>query len=401
MAIYEPVIDTGVIVVDTSEIKSDLQATYRSAFGESLQLGDETPQGVLISGQTAERTAAVNAVANVANQINPNLAGGVYLDAIMALTGLTRAVATASTFATDPTVTGVAGTLIPTGSRAQNSSGDLFETTTDVTLTGTDTVPFISIELGAIPCTIGDLSIVSNIVGWETVNNTVAATVGTPAASDVLSRTTRNNALALQGTGSRESIISSVTAVENVFSVVARDNSQPTTQIVDGVSLDPNSVWVCVSGGDSTTIAERLNTAKNIGCQWQNGKSSDPISIELTDQYNGQTVDILFDRPDDVPVSYQLTVLSNGVTNVSSVVKNAIIAYAAGEIDGLGSLGVGVDVSPFTATSAVNAIEPQINVLTCEVTKNAVVDFQPETILIELYEIASTAEAFITVVVDP
>lgn len=401
MAIYEPVVDTGVIVVDTSEIKTDLQATYRSAFGESLQLGDETPQGVLISGETAERTAAVSAVANVANQLNPNLAGGVYLDAIMALTGLTRAVATASTFATAPTVTGIVGTLIPAGSRAQNSAGDLFETTADVTLTGTDTVPVISVELGAIPCTIGDLSIVSNIVGWETVNNTVAATVGTPAASDVLARTTRNNALSLQGTGSRESIISSVTAVENVFSVVSRDNNQPTTQVVDGVSLDPNSVWVCVSGGDSTTIAERLNTSKNIGCQWQNGKSSDPISIELTDPYNGQTVDILFDRPDDVPVSYQLTVLSNGVTNVSSVVKNAILAYAAGEIDGLGSLGVGVDVSPFTATSAVNAIEPQINVLTCEVTKNAVVDFQPETIPIELYEIASTAEAFITVVVDP
>lgn len=59
-------------------------------FGQDLDISPETPQGVLITMETENRDAIVRNNAELANQINPDLAGGVFLDAIWALMGGAR-----------------------------------------------------------------------------------------------------------------------------------------------------------------------------------------------------------------------------------------------------------------------------------------------------------------------
>ena len=77
---------------------------------------------MLIAAETLARTEVVNNNAALANQINPNNAGGVFLDAILALTGMQRSSAT-QTLVTNVTLTGVAGTVISAGTLAATAAG--------------------------------------------------------------------------------------------------------------------------------------------------------------------------------------------------------------------------------------------------------------------------------------
>src|ERR1700750_192022 len=146
---YTYVTSTGVIVPDTSQILSDVQTEYREVFGADLVVSPDTPQGVLISAEALARAAVVANNAAVANQINPNVAGGTFLDAIMALTGLQRTAQT-QTQVPNVAVAGIAGTVIPEGSLAQTAAGDQFQTLSQVTLDGTGraTVNFASVAYG-------------------------------------------------------------------------------------------------------------------------------------------------------------------------------------------------------------------------------------------------------------
>jgi len=76
MEAYDFVSDTGVIIPDTEVLKEEVQQEYLDVFGEDLNLSDETPEGILISAETSSRTGVATNNAVLANQINPNLAGG-------------------------------------------------------------------------------------------------------------------------------------------------------------------------------------------------------------------------------------------------------------------------------------------------------------------------------------
>jgi hypothetical protein len=125
MPAYSYLTTTGTIIPDTADLKAEVQAEFRAALGSDLSIEDETPQGVLIVGEVQSRSAAAANNAALANQINPDVSGGVFLDALSALSGLQRAAATV-TVVSGVELTGVPGTVIPTGTRARTSAGDVF-----------------------------------------------------------------------------------------------------------------------------------------------------------------------------------------------------------------------------------------------------------------------------------
>lgn len=184
---YDYLTRTGVIVPDTSAVLDTVQDEWRSVFGNDLSMNAETPQGVLITADTLGRDAVMRNNAALANQINPNQAGGVFLDAICALTGLARRPATRSMIA-HADLTGLPGTVIPSGARARTQAGDLFEIIQAVTLAqdGRATASFRSVEYGPITALAGTLvHIVDSVLGWETVNNRENAALGQTEQSDV------------------------------------------------------------------------------------------------------------------------------------------------------------------------------------------------------------------------
>ena len=83
---YEYVDSAGLILPDTSELETEVEDEYKAVFGDDLDVNPETPEGILITAEVTQRAGLVSSNAQVANQINPNFAGGVFLGAIAALT---------------------------------------------------------------------------------------------------------------------------------------------------------------------------------------------------------------------------------------------------------------------------------------------------------------------------
>lgn len=398
---YEYVTANGVIVEDTADVQAEIQNEWKTTFGSDLSVDPSTPQGVIITSDTLARTSVIRNNAALANQVNPNLAGGVFLDALCALTGLARQAQSRSTIA-DVVLAGVSGTAVPAGVTAKTSAGDLFESITQVMIPsgGTVTVDFQSVEYGPVPALANTLTQVANgVLGWETVTNPNAAVLGTTQESDASLRSRRRETLALQGIAIPEAITSALYAVEGVKSLTFRENVAATSQVIDGVTMLAHSIWACVDGGTDADIAASLLQNKSAGCAWTSGAGT-PVSVNVTDAASGQTYAVDFDRPEQVGILVRATVKAASYTgDVTTAVKAAIMAYAENGIAGETGIVVGQSVSPFELAGAVNEEAPGIFVQKMEVSLASSVSYQTTEISLDIWQIADIQDSYITVVV--
>jgi len=400
MTAYNYIDLNGTIVADTSAIKAEVEAEQREIFGEDVDLSDESPNGVLVNSETIARNGVAVNNANLANQINPNLAGGVFLDAVWALTrALTggRKEATRSTFSTPPDLTGVPGTLIPSGSVALVGENK-FETVSDVTLdgSGNGSVNFQAVETGPVSADIGGLNSIAPgaPLGWETVNNTVAATLGQSEEPDEVSRQRRLDTLALQGISLSEAVKSAVSDLDGVKSLSYRENYTKSDTTIDGVFLLANSVYTCVDGGTDEDIAFALFENKTAGANW-NGA----VTVNVTDPTSGQIYPVKFARPDDVQIWVRVTIAPTAITNPADVVETSVLRYANGLIDGSPGFVVGASVSTFEIAAAINNDTPEIFVRQVEISLNGI-SYDVVEIPLDIFEIARTDAIKISTVIS-
>lgn len=365
---YEYVTLTGVIVPDTAELRTDVENEWKAAFGDDLTVTPDTRQGVLITAETLARDGVVRNNAAVANQINPNLAGGVFLDALWALTGGARVAATFSRVE-GVTLAGIPNTIIPALSQARvGPDGPIFELVSAVQLdaSGNATGTFQALEPGPQAAPAGDLdTIVSGVLGWETVSNPAAGVPGVAGESDIAARRRRRQTLALQGTALPEAITSELNDVDGVRSVLFRENYTDAPLTVDGETLVANSILVVVDGGTDDDVAAALLAKKSGGCNW-NGTTT----VNTVEPVSGQTYPVKFTRPTLVPIYVEVTVRQSTASQLSDpaqAIRDVLLAYANGELDGESGLPTGEDVSPFELASAVNTLSPAIYVVNMEI----------------------------------
>jgi len=353
MADYKYIADNGVIVPDTADIKAEVEQEFKTALGERMSVSPNTPQGRLISTETDVRTAVVRNNAQLANQINPNLAVGVFLEAISAFLDIGRNPASYSVIP-GVEVTGIPLTQIAQGSRARSRSGDTFATVSTITLSsaGRAVVDFVATETGPVTCVPGDLiTVVDAVLGWETVYNVNAAVPGEDEQSDISLRLERQLRLANQGISTMEAQISGLYGLPGVKSLSFLENISHNFETVEGIYMKPHSVWACVYGGTDADIAMSLLKNKTDGAAW-NGA----VSVTVIEPHAEIPYTVLFDRPIDVPIQISVTVRRGTVDQV----KAAIMQYADGEIDGERGFIVGGDVSPFELAGAINLYRTDI-----------------------------------------
>jgi hypothetical protein len=394
---YQYLDTTGVIVPDTATIQAEVEGEYKAVFGQDLVVTANTPQGVLITAETTARANVLRNNAAVANQINPNLAGGVFLDAIWALTGGQRL---AASFTTVPGVhlLGLPGMVVPAGSQASLVDGTLFASASAVTLDGGGNgyVEFQAVEAGPVAVNVGALTqIVTAVLGWDTVTNPTAGTPGRSQESDLAARQRRKNTLSLQNVALSLAITSGLYDTPNVRSLQYRENFTKTDATIDGIFLLANSVWACVDGGLDADIAATLLEHKSLGADW-NGA----VTVNVLDSASGQTYPVKFDRPTAIPVQARVTVRAGGtLTDPATAVRKAITDYAAGLQAGEPGFVVGGSVSAFELAGAVNREAPGIYVQKCEISLLSVTSWTTNEIVIALDEIASILSGNIEVVV--
>lgn len=393
--VYTYVTETGTIVPDTTDILSEVQQEFLSAFGSDLNLSPSSPQGLLITIEALARAAVADNNAALANQINPNLAGGVFLDAILALTGTQRTAATYTTVSCN--LTGVAGTIVPAGSLAQTvvTAPDLpeqFALQSQVTLTGgTVAATFVAVNSGPVQANIGTLTqIISNVIGWETITNPALPTnIGAATQSDANARLYRQQTLFAQGSSLAGAMMAAVQAVTGVTSLFFQENTAATTQVVNGVTMVAHSIYACINGGDDTAVATALVSKKSGGCAYNNGASASPVSVNITEPFSGQVMTVLFDRPDKILVEVQVTAHApTTVTDPVAVIKKAINDYAMGLLDGEPGLTVGTSVSVFELAGAINQEAPSIVLINVEIKKDGDPSYSNNPIAIDPWQVA-------------
>lgn len=385
----------GVIVPDTSEILVNTNTEWLDTFGLDIDLNPESPQGILIASDVAVRSEVAANNAAIANQINPNYAGGVFLDDIWSLTGGSRRPAI-FTIVDNVLLSGVPGVVIPSGSRRRTTAGGLFQLISTVTLnnSGTGVGTFQALEAGPIPCAAHSLTVPVpgyTSIGWETSDNPDDGRTGQLQQSDLSVRQERNQTLGLQGRSLAESVWSNVRALPGVRSLTFRENYTKLDTTIDGIFLLANSVWLCVDGGIDSDIAEALYRTKSGGADW-NGS----VSVDYRDPIFGQNFPVKFDRPSAKNMMVKVTgrVAGTITGNPVGLVKQALVDYANGlSINGEPGFVIGEDVSPFELASASNAAVPNVFISKVEIaTESATPTWSVSTL-----EIALNEKAYLTV----
>lgn len=264
--LYEYNVNTGIVIPQTSEIKSKVQAEYQAALGSNLSLVDSTPQGVLIQNSTDLRVAVVEANANMVNGWNIYFAQGIQLDAIGTTFGVTRRAKQPTTVTAF--IYGVGGTVIPEGSIAQTKDGYNFITVTEATIenTGNVEVIFRSEEEGAIPCPPNSLTvIVSNITGWERVNNPEQGITGYDVETDYSYRR-RILKEYYKSEGYLDSYVARLSEDPDVKDSLVLENYDDVPIIKRGIPIAPNSIVAIVEGGEDEDVRYAIFNAKSDGC---------------------------------------------------------------------------------------------------------------------------------------
>lgn len=365
MANYLYITPQGVVVPDTSQILADVTAEYVAVFGADLVTTPDSPAGLLINAEALARTEVVQNNAAVLNQINPNIAGGVFLDGIMGLMGIGRN-SSSKTYVSAVDITGAAGTVIPVGSLAQDVSGNKYALVSGVIigLDGTTTGDFQCTVDGPTACPAHTLdTIVSSVLGWETVDNAAPGVIGSNTQSDVSARAYRNNTLGFQGVALAVAISSAVHAVEGVKSLWFQENVASTTEVINGISMTSHSIYVAVDGGNSTDIAAALLENKSTGSNWIG-----TTTVDLIEPISGQEYAVKFAVATPVSVSIEIETINGN----SADIKQAVLNYMNGLVTGFplvdrSAWAVGGTLSCFEIAAAVAAQFPQYIITNVEI----------------------------------
>lgn len=391
--LYTYINTSGVIVPDTENLQTEVEQEYKDTFGEDLDVTPETPQGRLIELDTRMRSEVLQCAASIANVINPNLSYGMFLDAIAALTGCVRRQATRSEVMA--TLGGTPGTTIPAGSLATTEDySKVFSLSQSVTLNenGTATATFYSQEYGDIQLAAGELNTIkTGVLGWETITNNDAATAGKNRETDSELKERRIDTL-FSGRSFVGDIKSYLLSVDGVKSVDLYNNYHLEPVIVNGVTIEPKSVFVCVYGGSDQDVGMALYKSTAPGCGFTGN-----TTVTVTDPFCNHNYEVSFYRPTEVEIDVKVYIkVDTGSGDVTGAIKQAILDYQDGKVGNVDGLQVGVVVSPFEIASAINIEVPGVFVQQVQIAKHNAT-LATSAISITMAEIARISTENITI----
>lgn len=317
----------GVITVDTSAIKADFQAAYQNALGANLDLDDSTPQGQLITNDTATLTSAMGEVVNIANSFSVFYATGTALDVVAAFFGYYRKQGVGTVVTAN--LTGTAGTIVPKGSIVSNGTFEFaLLDDTAINSAGTTTAQFQCTQYGANPCLAGTLTtIVTTVEGWDTVNNPADGIQGYTTENDNEFRyRITANWFNIRARSILGAIVDNVAAINDVITAVGRENPGDSQLQIDDVTLKPHSIYICAVGGNSDDIAQVLAGQKTLGAG-VNGNTE----ISYYDPDVDYTYTYIINRPTvmDLYVEIQYSANSYTPANVEPQIKQLVMEYVA------------------------------------------------------------------------
>jgi len=333
--------NVGFVAPSQSSIVSGLDADWIAAFNGTLNTAPAEPAGQLITSQAAILGNCNDQQVALYNGIDPAYASGRMQDAIGRIYFLTRNPAQSTVL--QVVCVGAVGVVIPVGSLVSDPSGILYSCTGAGTIPsgGSITLSFASVPTG--PITVpASVSIYRAIPGWNTAT-VVSGVVGNLVESRAAFEARREATVAANGAGFLPAIAGSIAKLPGVIDWYVTENYTGSPATIGGVTLAANSLYVCVTGGTSASIAQAIWTKKNPGCAYtgnttvtvydtNSGYSSPYPSYSVT--YEVPTAEAICFT---VSIKNSAQVPSNALTQIQGAINYAFLGEDGGARARIGS----------------------------------------------------------------
>lgn len=326
----------GFIVPTDDAILTGVLADMNGAFGGNLNVINlETSQGQLATSQAAIIADADQTFLNYTQQVDPAYATGRMQDAIARIYFIERLPAQQTTVGC--TCVGAAGTIIPIGSLAQDTAGNIYLALTGGTIPqgGSLTLQFANQVVGPIPCPESTLTtIYKAIPGWDSITNPDDGVLGANTESRAAFEARRAASVALNSVGSLPSIVGAVLNVSGVVDAYVTENYTGSPVTILGQTLVANSLYVAAVGGTDAAVAQAIWTKKAPGCAYNGGTN---VTVQDTNSgYNPPypSYVVTFERPPGLQLLFAVTLVNSSQipANATTLIQNAIInAFAGGD----------------------------------------------------------------------
>ena len=359
----------GFIAPTEADILAGVQADINAAFGGNLNPALETPQGQLASSETAIIGSVNDTFLYFTNQVDPAFAEGRMQDAIARIYFIERN-------PSQPTVvqalcTGLPGVVIPAGAGAVASDGNRYTCTQTGTIGvgGTVTLPFACNVVGPIPCPAGTLiTIYQSVPGWDAINNPFPGTLGNIVETRTAFEARRALSVAHNSAGSLPSILGAVLTVPNVIDAFVTENPTNSPMTIGGVVLSPNSIYVCVLGGNASAIAQAIWSKKAPGCGYTGN-----TSVTVQDLNSGYippypSYSVSFQTPVSLEIFFSVVINSSlqVPANAAGQIQSAIIKAFAG-LDGGPRARIASEILASRFYAPVAALGPWVQIISIEI----------------------------------
>lgn len=323
MPISDPVFQVtaqGITAPSYAEILEYLQGQARRIFGSDINLDADTQDGQLIAIFAAAIHDTNSQAIATYNSFSPLTAKGVALDNVVAVNGVKRQQATASQV--DLLIVGQAGTIITNGVALDSFENRwLLPAQVVIPVAGETTVTAVAEELGAIEASAGSITKIGTpTLGWQSVTNPLAATVGVPVETDDQLRARQAQSTALPSVALWEGILASLLDLDGVTRVSGVNND---TDQTDSNGVPAHTIAMIVEGGHVDEIGKTIFLKKCEGT----GTFGD-VSTTYVDKY-GFPHNITFSRPVVVPIYVTLTITPapDYLSSVANELRERIVSY--------------------------------------------------------------------------
>ena len=360
---------TGFQAPQPPAVLAGVQADWNGAFSGTLSYQLTTPQGQLASTESALIVNTNQIFVFYTNMVDPAFAFGRMQDAIGRIYNIER-------LPSEPTVlqivcTGLQNVVIPLSATVVDGAGNIYQCTQAGTIpaSGSITLPFAALVPGPTPVPVG-VTIYQAIPNWD------AATVG----SGVVGQNTetraqfearRQQSVAKNSVGSLPSILGAVLAVPGVLDAYVTENTTSSPQTVGGFTIAAKSVYVAVTGGLATDVANAIWSKKAPGCGY-NGNTA----ITVYDQNSGYSqpypsYPVSFETPAALPILFAVQIPNSTLVPSDAVtqIQNAIMGAFAGT-DGGQRARIGSNIYASRYAAPIAALGPWAQIISLGVGSN-------------------------------
>jgi hypothetical protein len=426
--------DQGLEIATIEDIRSGINAKWRAAFGQSMDVSDRSPDGQVIGIFSEPMALAWEVLDAIVSSQDPDKAAGIFLDFVCALTGTKRPSGTLSTvlltatgtptttitrgslvaaastgqqFRTDPTQdvaivalgAWVGSTSYATGDKKTNANNAYICTTggtsagsggpigTDRTVlitdgsaiwrflgpgTGAVNVAAQATTVGAIIAIALDINqIVTHIGGWDGVVNLLDVTVGSDRMLDPKLRILRNDELARPGTSPQDAIRTALLDVD-----------QSTSDPVTACTVFVNNTDFTDSDGLGPHSIEPMVRGGSDQAIWDALLANVAAGIRTHGTHIGTSIDsegvaqtMAFSRVTEILIYVAVTLKKNPGTypaDGDAQVKAAIAAYGNALDDGADIVSAAVLAQAFKVAGVTDCNLPFIGIAPTPVTTTTI-----------------------------